>query len=138
MTYGRPSGYRVLGAATVAQILQFQLCLQGLAAFIVTDAIPSEEDLRAAATNNEIWSTYPDSNDGRTQYPGDTRAALAPLLAHRALRGRYRWQLYGDDDTIWFANGVLELVQKLDADMPYMITGKNPLPPLPHLHLLLL
>ena len=84
-----------LGAATVAQILQFQLCLQGLAAFIVTDAIPSEEDLRAAATNNEIWSTYPDSNDGRTQYPGDTRAALAPLLAHRALRGRYRCSCMG-------------------------------------------
>ncbi|KAK9819548.1 hypothetical protein WJX74_009907 [Apatococcus lobatus] len=95
---------------------------KGLAAFIATNAVLTEEAVRVGAINNEIWTTYPDSNDGRTQYPGDTRAALVPLLAHRALRGQYKWQLYGDDDTIWFVNGALELAQKLDSDMPYMVT----------------
>ena len=34
----------------------------------------------------------------RGTYPGDTRAALVPFLAHEVL-GDYRWMLYGDDDT---------------------------------------
>lgn len=42
----------------------------------------------------------------------------------RALQGQYKWMLYGDDDTLWFVNGVLELARKLNPTMPYIITGK--------------
>lgn len=42
----------------------------------------------------------------------------------RALQGQYKWMLYGDDDTIWFVNGVLDLARKLDPTMPYIITGR--------------
>ncbi|KAK9839187.1 hypothetical protein WJX84_009199, partial [Apatococcus fuscideae] len=94
----------------------------GVAAFIATDEAVTEAGARVGAVNNEVYVTYPDSTDGRTQYPGDTRAALAPLLAHRALQGQYKWLLYGDDDTIWFMNGVLELAGKLDPTMPYIVT----------------
>ncbi|KAK9861544.1 hypothetical protein WJX84_011487 [Apatococcus fuscideae] len=95
---------------------------KGVAAFIATNGNVSETELRVGQINNEVYVTYPDSTDGRTQYPGDTRAALAPLLAHRALRGQYKWLLYGDDDTLWFMNGVLDLAGKMDSSMPYIIT----------------
>ena len=31
--------------------------------------------------------------------------------------------LYGDDDTLWFMGGVLDLLKDLDPQMPYVITG---------------
>ena len=34
--------------------------------------------------------------------------------------------LYGDDDTMWFVGGVLDLLKDLDPDMPYVITGGSP------------
>lgn len=36
---------------------------------------------------------------------------------------KYKWMLYGDDDTLWFTGGVLDLLKDLDPDMPYVITG---------------
>ncbi len=33
--------------------------------------------------------------------------------------------LYGDDDTIWFVGGVLDLLKDLDPEMPYIITGRS-------------
>ncbi len=35
--------------------------------------------------------------------------------------------LYGDDDTLWFVGGVLDLLKDLDPEMPYVITGGSPL-----------
>ena len=35
----------------------------------------------------------------------------------------YKWLLYGDDDTLWFVDGVLDLVKDLDPGMPYFISG---------------
>ena len=35
----------------------------------------------------------------------------------------YKWLLYGDDDTMWFIEGVLKYVQTLDHDLPYFVTG---------------
>ena len=34
-------------------------------------------------------------------------------------------ETYGDDDTIWFVHGVLELTSQLDPNLPYIITGEN-------------
>jgi hypothetical protein len=42
-----------------------------------------------AALYNETWTFYPDFGLERgNYYPGDSRAALAPLIAHLALQGR--------------------------------------------------
>lgn len=55
---------------------------------------------------------------------GDSRAALAPVLAHKALSpGSFRWMLFGDDDTIFFVDSVLEFLQDFDPDLPYFISG---------------
>ena len=61
--------------------------MQGLAAFVATNEPVSESEEQLGASHNEIYVTYPDSTDRRTQYPGDTRAALTPLLAHRCNPG---------------------------------------------------
>ena len=85
---------------------------------------PIDDSLVAEGQHhNELFAYYPDFSEGRTKFPGDSRAALAPLLAHKALAGEYKWILYGDDDTIWFLNGVVQLLQNLDPSMPYIVTG---------------
>lgn len=35
----------------------------------------------------------------------------------------YTWLLYGDDDTLFFTDAVLGVLDGLDADMPYFLTG---------------
>ena len=55
---------------------------------------------------------------------GDTRAAIVPFLAHKQLGDTYKWLLYGDDDTVWFMDGVLDVLSDLDPDTPYFISGE--------------
>ena len=43
----------------------------------------------------------------------------------QAFEGDYKWILYGDDDTFFFVDGVLELLQDFDPSLPYFITGEN-------------
>ena len=47
-----------------------------------------------------------------------------PFLAHKQLGDTYKWLLYGDDDTVWFMDGVLDVLSDLDPDTPYFISGK--------------
>lgn len=42
----------------------------------------------------------------------------------QAFKGDYKWILYGDDDTFFFVDGVLELLQDFDPSLPYFITGR--------------
>ena len=56
---------------------------------------------------------------------GDTRAAIVPFLAHKQLGDTYKWLLYGDDDTVWFMDGVLDVLSDLDPDTPYFISGQH-------------
>ena len=46
-----------------------------------------------------------------------------PFIAHKQLGDSYKWLLYGDDDTVWFMDGVLRFLEDLDPDMPYFISG---------------
>ena len=46
--------------------------------------------------------------------------ALALL---QAFGDTYKWMLYGDDDTMFFVEGVQDLVKDLDPDLPYFVTG---------------
>ena len=43
----------------------------------------------------------------------------------QAFEGDYKWILYGDDDTFFFVDGVLELLQDFDPSLPYFITGED-------------
>lgn len=66
---------------------------------------------------------YPDDVPARSFYKGDSRAALAPFLAHKVLGDSYKWMLYGDDDTQFFLDGALRLAKDFDPDLPWFITG---------------
>lgn len=48
-----------------------------------------------------------------------------PFIAHKQLGDSYKWLLYGDDDTVWFMDGVLKFLEDLDPDMPYFISGQR-------------
>lgn len=55
----------------------------------------------------------------------------------QAFEGEYEWILYGHDDTLFFVEGTLDLLQDFDPSLPYIITGTMPaLPrqPLPVIH----
>lgn len=73
--------------------------------------------------HNETWMYYPDDIPPRSFYRGDSRAALAPFLAHKEFGDTYKWLLYGDDDTQFFIDGALRLAQEFDPDLPWFITG---------------
>lgn len=83
------------------------------------------------AENNETWVYYPDDTPARSFYRGDSRAALAPFLAHKELGDTYKWMLYGDDDTQFFLDGALRLAKDFDPDLPWFITGDAALIPEP-------
>lgn len=95
---------------------------KGIRTVIATNSTPSQADHTDSQRHGEVWTMYPDDNPLRALYPGDTRAALAPFIAHKLLGDTYKWMLYGDDDTFFFVEGVLDMVQDLDPDMPYFIT----------------
>lgn len=52
---------------------------------------------------NEVWCTYPDTPHP-WQKRGDLRAAMAPFLANVTVQfatgTRFKWMLFGDDDTV--------------------------------------
>ena len=52
---------------------------------------------------------------------------LMLLSMLQAFKGDYKWILYGDDDTFFFVDGVLELLQDFDPSLPYFITGMSSL-----------
>eukprot|EP00195_Chlamydomonas_chlamydogama_P012728 CAMPEP_0202891358 /NCGR_PEP_ID=MMETSP1392-20130828/1440_1 /ASSEMBLY_ACC=CAM_ASM_000868 /TAXON_ID=225041 /ORGANISM="Chlamydomonas chlamydogama, Strain SAG 11-48b" /LENGTH=265 /DNA_ID=CAMNT_0049575087 /DNA_START=444 /DNA_END=1237 /DNA_ORIENTATION=+ len=50
---------------------------------------------------------------------------MAPFLAHDALMRlgvRYKWMLYGDDDTLFYVDNAMKLLQKLNPAVPLAIT----------------
>lgn len=51
--------------------------------------------------------------------------ALLCAVVQAVNRTGYKWMLYGDDDTMWFVGGVLDVLKDLDPEMPYIITGKQ-------------
>ncbi len=51
--------------------------------------------------------------------PSDIKAVLAQVFGDD-----YKWILYGDDDTMWFIEGVLNFLEVFDPEMPYFITGQ--------------
>ena len=56
----------------------------------------------------------------------------------QAFEGNYEWMLYGHDDTLFFVEGVMDLLQDFDPSLPYIITGTMPTTrqPLPVTHVM--
>lgn len=100
---------------------------QGVRALIASNEKPSAAQVEEGNMFNETWTWWPDDLPQRSMYVGDTRAAIVPFLAHKQLGDTYKWLLYGDDDTVWFMEGVLDFLADLDPDMPYFISGMPPL-----------
>ena len=41
----------------------------------------------------------------------------------QAFGNSFKWLLFGDEDTVFFVDNALELLQDFDPSMPYIITG---------------
>ncbi|EFJ48850.1 hypothetical protein VOLCADRAFT_90525 [Volvox carteri f. nagariensis] len=75
----------------------------------------------------EVYEYFPDEDvpDVRKWHaknPGDYRAAVAPFAAHRQFGDKYKWMLYGDDDTVFFMPGVRKLVAQFDHNLPIALS----------------
>ena len=46
----------------------------------------------------------------------------------RHLNDSFKWLFYGDDDTVFFLEGAMNIVEDLDPNMPYFLTGAPCLP----------
>ncbi|KAL3155976.1 hypothetical protein ABBQ32_012968 [Trebouxia sp. C0010 RCD-2024] len=54
---------------------------------------------------------------------GDVRAGVTPFLAaHLHGYDNFKWMLYGDDDTVFFIDNALDMLEGLDHNMPYFLT----------------
>lgn len=96
---------------------------QGVRTYVAGNSPAPDVLVQEGKLHNETWSYYPDDAPLRSLYGGDTRAALVPYLAHASFGDSYKWLLYGDDDTVWFMESVMRLLQDFDPDLPYFITG---------------
>ncbi|KAK9807886.1 hypothetical protein WJX72_012243 [[Myrmecia] bisecta] len=104
---------------------------QGVRTYIGGNKEASDTERAESAAYNEVLGFYPDDDPPRSFYAADSRAALMPFLAHRQvlcieiakdLGDTYKWLLYGDDDTIWFMDAVMNMVEDLDPHVPYFLT----------------
>lgn len=101
---------------------------KGIKAVYVAELPPTNERIAEGRQHNEFWGDYPDIWDepwGRVHRPFDSRAAMAPFVAHQLLKREgvdYKWLLYGDDDTMWFLSAVADLLRDYDSDLPYFIS----------------
>ena len=59
----------------------------------------------------------------RTSKPAVCRAVMTPFMANKTIgTNNFKYVLYGDDDTVFFPENVLDLVNGLDHEMPYFMT----------------
>jgi hypothetical protein len=103
----------------------------GLKTYALTNLTGSALDQQASEGEqyNEAWEFYPDISMTIPGFPrpvtGEWRLAMTPFKAHRYLQNNnidYKWILYGDDDTVWFIPGAMEIVANIDPDQPWMLT----------------
>lgn len=118
------------------------IALQGIKAVYVAELPSTKERILDGKRHNEFWGDYPDIWDepwGRVHRPFDSRAAMAPFVAHQLLKREgldYEWMLYGDDDTMWFMSALLDLLRDYDSELPYFISGAvsvHPMPGVPYM-----
>ena len=47
---------------------------------------------------------------------------MTPFLAAKMKDYKFKWLLYGDDDTVFFIENALSMLEGLDHNMPYFLT----------------
>ncbi|GLI68037.1 hypothetical protein VaNZ11_012360 [Volvox africanus] len=102
---------------------------RGIRAFI---AVNNTEDLPLLNEKNKVhqehYEYFPDDGTGdlgkifHGYMAGDTRAAMAPFLAHQYFGETYKWMLYGDDDTLFYMPAVKRMLAHLDPELPIAIS----------------
>ena len=61
--------------------------------------------------------------DSKWHKAGDLRATVTPFLANMTIGpDNFKWMLFGDDDTVFIIDNVLNLLQHLDPKVPYFMT----------------
>eukprot|EP00798_Chlamydomonas_sp_ICE-L_P023136 gene23136-30340_t len=106
---------------------------QGIRTLIAING--SDEDAKKltdkySEEHNEVYIAAPDDGEGywgdreHGHYPGDPRAAYAPVLAHRYFKGNYKWMLHGDDDTLFFLHAAKTLLKDYDHNTIHAITDR--------------
>ena len=74
---------------------------------------------------NEVYGVCPDQvvKDARWHKAGDLRATVTPFLANMTIGpDNFAWMLFGDDDTVFLIDNVLNLIPHLDPTIPYYLT----------------
>ena len=62
-------------------------------------------------------------SDSRWHKAGDLRATVTPFLANMTVGpDNFKWMLFGDDDTVFLIDNVLNLLPYLDPSQPYYMT----------------
>lgn len=77
------------------------------------------------AHHNEVYGVCPDQyvSDPKWHKAGDLRATVAPFLANMTIGpDNFKWMLFGDDDTVFLIDNVLNLLAHLDPTVPYFMT----------------
>lgn len=64
------------------------MCLQGIRTYLaVNDSAMVAAKQQEATVFQETWEFFADDQQLKAEHPGDTRAALAPFLAHQVSCG---------------------------------------------------
>ncbi|KAL3145279.1 hypothetical protein ABBQ32_001016 [Trebouxia sp. C0010 RCD-2024] len=70
----------------------------------------------------ETFADYPDLTDRHFKL-GDMRACMAPFIANNTAGiESYKWMLFGDDDTVFYVDNILRMLETLDHTMPYILS----------------
>lgn len=75
--------------------------------------------------HNEVFGVCPDQlvSDPKWHKAGDLRATVTPFLANMTIGpDNFKWMLFGDDDTVFLIDNVLNLLPHLDPTVPYFMT----------------
>lgn len=111
----------------------------GIRSVIVWERPPPRSIAMVAQRHREFHTYFPDFEQRPySTIPhhriSDRRCAVAPALAHQSLVAAgqsYDWMLVGDDDTVFFLEGVRRLLEGYDPSKPYYLTdhvSKNSVP----------
>lgn len=102
---------------------------EGMQAHIVLEKpldtqLASKGLLKGRKKYRETYGSYPDAHASHVwSQPGDARAAVAAFAANQTISmDKYKWILYGDDDTVWVPENVLKMLNGLDHTMPYFLS----------------
>ncbi|GAX82109.1 hypothetical protein CEUSTIGMA_g9537.t1 [Chlamydomonas eustigma] len=103
---------------------------KGIRTLIATDAGTSAALELTTHFSSSHLETYIHIDDEKPQpnlkpyakRPGDYRGAQAPFLAHKHFGDTYKWMMYGDDDTLFFLPGVINLIRRFNDMEPLAVT----------------